>query len=176
MTARHVIVMGVSGNGKTTIGERLAAELGSAFIEGDSYHPRANVEKMAAGIPLDDDDRRPWLEVLATEIQRQEALGRTTVTACSALRRRYRDWLRSGYEGLFFVLLDADYETLLARMEKRDHFMPSSLLQSQLDTLEPLEADEDGAVVDNTVAIDEVVAAAAAAVRSGSPGGADGAG
>ncbi|WP_036555882.1 gluconokinase [Nocardioides insulae] len=157
MRPRHLVVMGVSGTGKTTIGETLAARLDSVFVEGDTYHPRANVEKMSKGIPLDDDDRRPWLDVLGTEIQRQEALGRTSVTACSALRRRYRDWLRDGYADLFFLHLDADYDTLHRRMERREHFMPASLLRSQFDTLEPLETDEAGAAIDDTRPIDAVL-------------------
>ena len=162
---RHIVMMGVSGNGKSTIGEALAAELGSVFIEGDTYHPRANVEKMASGIPLDDEDRRPWLKVLGTEIARQEALGRTSVTSCSALRRRYRDWLREAYAGLFFLYLDAPYELLLERMRHREHFMPPSLLRSQFETLEPLEPDEAHAVIDNTQPVEDVVAACLAAVR-----------
>jgi len=156
-TPRHLVVMGVSGTGKTTIAERLASELGSVFVEGDTYHPRANIEKMSAGIPLDDDDRRPWLRTLGVEIQRQESLGRTSVTACSALRRVYRDWLREGCPDIFFLHLDADYQTLHDRMERRRHFMPPSLLRSQFDTLEPLQPDEAGAVIDDSVPVEQVL-------------------
>lgn len=155
---RHLVVMGVSGNGKSTIGGALAAEMQSVFIEGDTYHPRANIEKMSAGIALDDDDRRPWLEALGAEIARQETLGRTSVTVCSALRRQYRDWLRAAYPALFFLHLVAPYRVLLERMQERDHFMPPELLQSQFDTLEPLEPDEAGALIDVTVPVPDVLA------------------
>ncbi|MFI6428270.1 gluconokinase [Promicromonospora sp. NPDC050880] len=166
---RHVVVMGVTATGKTTVGRALAGALGGVFVEGDAFHPRVNIDKMSAGIPLDDDDRRPWLHALAGEIARLDAAGETSVTACSALRRRYRDWLREGYAGLFFVHLDAPSDVLLERMRRRTHFMPPSLLRSQLDTLEPLEAGERGVVVDDTRPVDEVVAAALAAVRPGEP-------
>ncbi|MCP2265856.1 gluconokinase [Promicromonospora thailandica] len=164
---RHVVVMGVTATGKTTTGRALAEALGAEFVEGDAFHPQANIDKMSAGIPLDDDDRRPWLRALAGEIARLESEGRTSVTACSALRRTYRDWLREGDPGLYFVHLDATYEVLLDRMRRRTHFMPPSLLQSQLDTLEPLEPDEAGVVVDDTQTVDAVLADALAAVRAG---------
>lgn len=163
---RHVVLMGVSGNGKSTTGAWLANELGRVFIEGDDFHPPDNIAKMSSGIPLDDDDRRPWLAALATEVARLEAAGQQSVMACSALRRRYRDWLREGYPGLFFVLLDAPYETLLARMQRRDHFMPPSLLRSQFDTLEPLEPDEAGVVVSAEAPPDQVVATTLAALTA----------
>lgn len=161
----HVVVMGVTATGKTTVGTALAAALGGVFVEGDAFHPRANIEKMSAGIPLDDDDRRPWLRALSDEIARLDAAGEISVTACSALRRRYRDWLRDGYQGLFFVHLDAPADVLLDRMRRRTHFMPPSLLQSQFDTLEPLEPDEAGVVVDDTQAVEAVIAASLAAAR-----------
>jgi gluconokinase len=150
--------MGVSGTGKTTIGTLLATELGAVMVEGDTFHPRANVEKMSAGIPLDDDDRRPWLTHVAGEIRRLGEEGNATVTACSALRRLYRDWLRAGDPDLFFLHLSADYDTLLERMEHRQHFMPPSLLQSQFDTLEPLEPDEAGAVIFDGAPVEDVLA------------------
>lgn len=165
-TPRHVVVMGVAGTGKTTIGRAVAEQLGGVFVEGDEYHPRANIDKMASGTPLDDDDRRPWLEVLAERIRELDARGETSVTGCSALRRIYRDWLRQGHPDLFFLHLHTDYDTLLERMEKRDHFMPPSLLQSQFDTLEMLEEDEAGAVVDVRQTVDEVIDASIVAVRS----------
>lgn len=164
---RHVVVMGVTATGKTTVGTALAAALGGVFVEGDAFHPQANIEKMSAGIPLDDEDRRPWLRALAGEVARLEAAGEISVTACSALRRRYRDWLRDGYPDLFFVHLDAPADVLLDRMRRRTHFMPPSLLQSQLDTLERLEPDEAGVVVDDTQPVEAVVAASLAAVREG---------
>ena len=163
---RHIVVMGVAGTGKTSIGKAVAEELGAAFVEGDEFHPKANIEKMSSGIPLDDDDRRPWLETLAGKIRELDAEGERSVTACSALRRLYRDWLRQGHPDLFFVHLHTDYDVLLDRMQKREHFMPPSLLQSQFDTLEMLEDDESGVVVDVRVSIDEVVRAAMAGIRA----------
>jgi len=160
---RHIVVMGVSATGKTTIGVGIAERLGMTFIEGDSFHPKANIEKMSAGIPLDDDDRRPWLQALAKEIQRSDRAGISTVTACSALRRIYRDWLREGARELFFIHLHTDFEILRERMEKRQHFMPPSLLQSQFDTLELLEAGEAGAMIDDSMTFDEVLEASLAA-------------
>ncbi|HZK35739.1 MAG TPA: gluconokinase [Aeromicrobium sp.] len=155
--------MGVSATGKTTIGVGIAERLGMTFIEGDSFHPKANIEKMSAGIPLDDDDRRPWLQALAKEIQRSDRAGISTVTACSALRRIYRDWLREGARELFFIHLHTDFEILRERVEKRQHFMPPSLLQSQFDTLELLEAGEAGAMIDDSMTFDEVLEASLAA-------------
>jgi gluconokinase len=159
--------MGVSGTGKTAVGGRMAKELDFEFVEGDSYHPAANIAKMQAGTPLTDEDRAPWLQTLADALAVKAAEGRSTVLTCSALRRRYRDVLRSGAPGLFFVHLDAPFEVLVARMDERTkHFMPTSLLQSQMDTLQPLEPDEAGAVVDVSPPLDDVVATAVAAVRA----------
>lgn len=163
---RHIVVMGVTATGKTTVGRALAEALGGVFVEGDAFHPPANIEKMSAGIPLDDDDRRPWLRSLADEIARLDAAGEISVTACSALRRVYRDWLREGHPGLYFVHLDSTFDVLLDRMRRRTHFMPPSLLQSQLDTLEPLEPDEAGVVIDDTQPADVVIATSLAAVRA----------
>ncbi|MBY6537051.1 gluconokinase [Rhodococcus sp. BP-349] len=156
--------MGVSGTGKTTVGSALATTLGSTFIEGDTFHPKANIDKMSAGHPLNDDDRRPWLTAVAREIERVAGQGGTSVTACSALTRLYRDWLRTGFPDLFFVHLQADYDTLLDRMSRRKHFMPPSLLQSQFDTLEDLQTDEPGAGVPDVDGVQKVVAAALTAV------------
>ena len=163
---RHIVVMGVAGTGKTSIGKAVAEQLGAAFVEGDEFHPKANIDKMSSGIPLDDDDRRPWLETLAGKIRELDAEGERSVTACSALRRLYRDWLRQGHPDLFFVHLHTDYDVLLDRMQKREHFMPPSLLQSQFDTLEMLEGDEAGLVVDVRVSIDEVVREALAGIQA----------
>ncbi len=164
--------MGVSATGKTTIGEAMSAELDFEFIEGDSLHPPANIEKMEAGIPLDDADREPWLRAIAERLALYDARGLSTVTTCSALRRRYRDLLRSsGAQEPFFVHLAASFEVLEQRMALRTkHFMPTSLLRSQFDTLEPLEPDENGVVVDVTPPVDEVVTAAVKAVRERYPG------
>lgn len=169
MTApRHLVVMGVSGTGKTSVAAELARRLEMTFIEGDGLHPEANIAKMAAGTPLDDDDRRPWLEALSALTGFHDAEGVDTVLTCSALRRRYRDVLRAGVPtgSCWFVHLHAPRDVLHARMERRDHFMPASLLQSQIDTLEPLDPDEEGAVFDVTPPLDRVVAAVVEAVTA----------
>jgi carbohydrate kinase (thermoresistant glucokinase family) len=166
----HVIVMGVSGSGKTAIAHALAKELGTEFVEGDDHHPAANVEKMAAGIPLTDEDRWPWLRTLATLIAERHARGAGTVLACSALRRAYRDVLRAAVprEESFVLQLDPDEATLRSRLEqRRSHYMPTSLLESQLATLEPLGSDEHGVViVDAAQPERDVAAEALAAVRA----------
>jgi gluconokinase len=162
----HVVVMGVSGCGKTTVAERLREHLGLAFAEGDSYHPKANVDKMASGQPLTDEDRQPWLAELAAWTRQREAEGSSTVLSCSALRRRYRDVLRGADPDTFFVHLHADFEVLAQRMRQRAHYMPVSLLESQFDTLEPLGEGELGVTIDVTPPEAEVVAAAEAAIRS----------
>lgn len=158
--------MGVSGNGKTTVGTWLAEELDRVFVEGDDFHPQANIDKMSAGQPLDDDDRRPWLAALAAEVRRLHTTEQGSVVACSALKRVYRDWLREGHPDLFFVHLDADYDTLLTRMQRRQHFMPPALLRSQFDTLEALGPDERGVVIDVHAPPDQVVSTALAALTS----------
>jgi gluconokinase len=156
----HVVAMGVAGTGKSTIGELVAADLGVDLIEGDSFHPESNIDKMSAGQPLTDEDRQPWLQRLAELVAAEHEQGRSSVLACSALRRRYRDILRGELPAgsMFFVHLHADFTVLEARMRSREHFMPPSLLRSQFDTLEPLEDDEDGVVVDVALAVEEVMA------------------
>jgi gluconokinase len=163
----HVVVTGVSATGKTAVGERMAAELGFEFLEGDRYHPHTNIEKMEAGTALTDADRAPWLRTLADLLAARDKAGTSTVLTCSALRRSYRDVLRTGTREVFLVHLYAPYDVLLGRMSARTkHFMPSSLLTSQFDTLEPLDQDEDGVAVDVSPPVDEVVATAVAAVRA----------
>jgi gluconokinase len=137
-----IVLMGVSGSGKTTVGVPLAQALGGEFVEGDDYHPPANIAKMRQGIPLDDADRRPWLETLSAEIGRWLAAGRTVVLACSALKRSYRAILRGGRPGVRFVHLTGSAPLIRARLaERRGHYMPASLLDSQLAALEePLDA------------------------------------
>lgn len=166
---RHVVVMGVSGTGKTTVAVRLAERLGWEFVEGDDLHPRTNIEKMSAGIPLDDEDRRPWLEELSRVIGRHHDDEMSSVLTCSALKRRYRDVLRADVPDdgvVFFVHLAAPFEVLSERVGSREHFMPPSLLQSQLDTLEPLGADESGVVLDVSRPVADVVAGAIDAVEA----------
>ncbi len=145
VVAEHLVVMGVSGTGKSTLGATLAAHLGRPFLEGDAFHPPANVAKMAAGVALTDDDRLPWLDALAAAMSRHAAAGRSTVVACSALRRAYRDRLRAAPGRVRFVHVTVTPDELARRMSARPgHFMPPSLLASQLATLEPLAPDEDG--------------------------------
>lgn len=161
--------MGVSGSGKTAIGRELATLLGTEFLEGDDYHREASVEKMAAGIPLTDEDRWPWLLTLAGIVAERHARGAGTVLACSALRRAYRDVLRATVpsDEQFAIQLDADEATLRSRLEhRRGHYMPASLLESQLATLEPLEPDEAGAVIDATRPESEVASQALVVVRA----------
>jgi gluconokinase len=143
------VVMGVSGCGKSEVGMRLAQVLGAPFIEGDRFHSAANVRKMSAGIPLGDADREGWLARLREELARGCAGGAAVVLACSALKRAYRDTLRASGCRLRFVHLAGARTTIAARMAARPgHYMPASLLDSQLRDLEPLQADEDGAVLD----------------------------
>lgn len=144
-----MIVVGVSGVGKTSVARELVARTGWAFQEGDDLHPEANRTKMAAGCPLDDDDRWPWLRRIAGWIGAQEAAGRGAVVTCSALKRTYRDLLRDGHPSVRFVNLQAPPELIERRLAgRRGHYLPPSLLASQLETLEPLGPDEPGVVVD----------------------------
>lgn len=144
----HLVFMGVSGSGKSTVAEAVRDRLGWVFAEGDDFHPKANVDKMAAGYPLTDEDRRPWLESLADWTATHDRAGTPTLVSCSALKRFYRDILRSGGEHTFFVHLAGDKGLLLQRMGAREHFMPTTLLESQLDTLQALDPDEAGMTVD----------------------------
>jgi carbohydrate kinase (thermoresistant glucokinase family) len=142
----HVVAMGVSGCGKSTVGRLLAQELGGEFLDGDDLHPEANVAKMAAGIPLDDADREPWLRLIG---EKMAGASGTMVIGCSALKRAYRDMIRDAAPDTAFVHLHGTRELLAARMAARPgHFMPVSLLDSQLATLEPLQEDERGRVFD----------------------------
>lgn len=156
-----IVVMGVSGSGKTTVGTRLADALGVAYTEGDDFHPPANIAKMAAGTPLDDADRAPWLDALAAALA--ERSDRGAVVTCSALKRVYRDRLRATVPEAFFLHLDVPREELERRItNRRGHFLPPSLLDSQLATLEPLDPDEKGVTVDATRTPQELVRAVVA--------------
>jgi len=166
----HVVVMGPSGAGKSLIGAALAERLAARFprldfIDSDALHPPANVAKMEAGIPLDDEDRRPWLLLVGESLASGE-YGR--VIACSALRRAYRDLIRRGCPDAAFLELTAPVDELEDRVAHRPgHFMPAALLGSQLDALEPLEPDERGARIENTGDVDAVVSRAIAALEAG---------
>ena len=143
-----VVVMGVSGAGKSYVSAALAAETGWTFLEGDSLHSAANRARMHAGLPLNDAERAPWLTAVAGWIGDREAAGENAVVSCSALRRRYRDVLRAGHPSVWFVHLTVPTEELERRLLARTgHFMPESLLASQLATLEPLQPDEPGTIL-----------------------------
>ena len=162
-----VIVMGVSGCGKSSVGERVATQNGMPFLEGDQLHPAANVEKMAKGIPLTDEDRLPWLDRIGEEIKAAQKASRGLVISCSALKRSYRDRLRQAAGGrLAFVFLEGPRELLLSRMQARQgHFMPASLLDSQLQTLEPPTGEPGVVTVAIDGALDDMVALACEELR-----------
>lgn len=146
---QHIVVMGVSGCGKSTVAEGLAAACGWAFAEGDQFHPQTNIDKMAARIPLTDEDRWPWLRILADWIAEHERSGQSSVMSCSALKKTYRDVLRGAGGRVRFVHLDGDRAILASRLQARaGHFFPADLLNSQYAALERLADDEDGIVVD----------------------------
>jgi len=145
------VVMGVSGSGKTTIGRALADAVGAEFLEGDKFHPAANIAKMSRGEPLDDADRWPWLDRMADELARAKAQGQSVVLAASALKRAYRDRLRRGAQDLRLVYLKADKELIRERLKARKgHFMPPGLLDSQFAALEEPGPDESPLVIDVT--------------------------
>ncbi|GAA5031429.1 gluconokinase [Terrabacter aeriphilus] len=157
-SADVVIVMGVSGSGKTTVAKGISSLMGWEFAEGDAFHSEANVAKMRSGRPLTDDDRWPWLGSIGEWISAKEAAGESAVVTCSALRRVYRDLLRDGRPHVRFLHVEAPSEVIQDRMEHRaGHYMPSSLLPSQLATLEPLGADEPGVSVTNEGTAAEVL-------------------
>lgn len=152
-----IVVMGVSASGKTAVGKPLAERLGCPFIDGDVLHPQANIDKMKAGHPLDDADRAPWLDRVADWLAAHQGGG---VIACSALKRRYRDRLREAAPDTLFVLLDPPLAVLRQRDAAREgHFMPASLLDSQLATLERPDADEHAITIVNDGSVDEAVEA-----------------
>ncbi|MGV0655925.1 gluconokinase [Mycolicibacterium thermoresistibile] len=162
-----IVVMGVSGCGKSTVGAALARRLGVPFADADDFHPPANIAKMASGRPLDDPDRLPWLEAVGRWSAGQPG---GAVVACSALRRSYRDRLRRHRGDLVFLHLTGEPEVIARRQAGRTgHFMPSSLLRSQFDTLEPLQPDEPGATVDVDRSVDAIVDECLDHVRSRRP-------
>jgi gluconokinase len=163
---RQVVVMGVSGVGKSTVAKGLSTLMRWPFAEGDAFHSEANLAKMSSGQPLTDEDRWPWLASIGDWMSQEIAAGRSGVVTCSALRRVYRDLLRKGRPEVAFCHLTAGEGLVANRMEARhDHFMPPSLLHSQYDTLEPLEPDEPGVEVSVDGSAAEVLARAVAALQ-----------
>jgi carbohydrate kinase (thermoresistant glucokinase family) len=166
MITTQIVVMGVSGSGKSTVGKLLAENLGARFIDGDDLHPKANRVKMASGTPLNDEDRWPWLDLVGAALAGApnpidvfELVKPTgTVVACSALKRIYRDRILAAAPGTIFVHLHGTPELLASRMKAREgHFMKETMLASQLETLEPLEPGEPGKVYDISLSADEIV-------------------
>ncbi len=148
-TRQHLVLMGVAGTGKTTLAALLGDRLGWPTAEGDDFHPAANIAKMSAGTPLTDDDRWPWLEAIAAWMRDEDEAGASTIVTCSALKRAYREVLAATPGHVRFVHLTGRAGLVADRMSHRtDHFMPTTLLPSQLATLEPLGPDEDGITVE----------------------------
>lgn len=167
MAGRSIIIMGVSGCGKSSVGAAIAGALGAKFIDGDDLHPRANIQKMAGGHPLDDDDRAPWLERLndaAYSLRHKNEIG---LIVCSALKRRYRDRLREGNPDMLFLYMQGSFEVILERLKARaGHFMPTDLLKSQFDALEEPAADEaDVLAIDINGSFEQVVERGVDALR-----------
>ena len=164
-----VVVMGVCGCGKSSVGRAIAAELGWTFIEGDDLHPASNREKMSAGTPLTDEDRWPWLDTIAAEARAVDETGGSVVVACSALKRCYRDRIRKAGKGVRFAHLTGDPEIIRERMKQRqDHFMPPTLLDSQLATLEVPGSDEAVIACDISQAVDDIAKDLVRTLRSAS--------
>ncbi|MFI5617045.1 gluconokinase [Streptomyces sp. NPDC051567] len=164
-TQRVIVVMGVAGTGKTTVGRLLSEALALPYAEGDAFHPAANVAKMSAGTPLGDADRWPWLDAIGAWIRDRGELPGAVVTS-SALKRAYRDRLRAAAPDAVFVHLTGERPLIERRMaERTGHFMPTALLDSQFATLEPLQADERGVVVDVSGTPEEITERALAALR-----------
>jgi gluconokinase len=162
-----IVVMGVAGSGKTTVGTRLARALGVEYAEADAFHPQANIEKMTSGIPLTDADRWPWLQAIAHWVRAHQDVG--GVVSSSALKRRYRDVLRRGGD-VWFLHLHGPRDVTAERMTSRTgHFMPVSLLDSQFADLEALAADERGLVVDIRATPDQIVSRALTALPKAQP-------
>ena len=159
----RVIIMGVAGCGKSSVGAGLAQALGATYEDGDDLHPQANIDKMSAGIPLDDEDRAPWLDLIG---QRLKAAQSPLMIGCSALKRSYRDRIRAAAQNeIWFLHLSGTRAVIEARMSQRKgHFMPVSLLDSQFAALQPLEPDEQGQAVDINQTLVQVIAASGAAL------------
>ncbi|AIV04178.1 Gluconokinase [Vibrio sp. B1FIG11] len=162
MAGSSVVVMGVCASGKTTIGEHLAKKLGRKFIDGDDLHPRANIQKMASGQPLNDDDRKPWLERIRDAAYSLESKNEHGIIVCSALKKIYRDQIREGNENVTFLFLDGSKELILERMRARQgHFMKENMVNSQFETLERPEDEPRTIFVSIDATIEDVVSNAA---------------
>ncbi len=162
--------MGVSGSGKSAVGEALAARLGWRFEDGDRFHPASNVAKMSSGQPLTDDDRRPWLQAIADEIDRVCAAGQRLVVACSALKRGYREILLHGRNDVRIVYLDGTEALIAGRLaQRKGHFMPPGLLASQFQTLEPPAPNERPIIVSIDATIETIVDAIIRQIKQVTP-------
>ncbi|EKO3800162.1 gluconokinase [Vibrio harveyi] len=162
MAGSSVVVMGVCASGKTTIGEHLAKKLGRKFIDGDDLHPRANIQKMASGQPLNDDDRKPWLERIRDAAYSLESKNEHGIIVCSALKKIYRDQIRDGNENVSFLFLDGSKELILERMRARQgHFMKENMVNSQFEALERPEDEPRTIFVSIDATIEDVVSNAA---------------
>ena len=154
-----IVIMGVSGCGKTTVGTMLGERLGWRFADADTFHPSANVAKMRGGVALTDEDRGPWLDAIAAWIDEARVSGQDGIVACSALRRRYRERIIGDRNEVRLVHLDGSYELIERRLaERARHYMPAALLRSQFDTLEKPDDDEDALVLSIEAAPEEIVA------------------
>lgn len=151
--------MGVSGSGKSAVAETIAKKLNVPFLDGDFLHPRANINKMASGQPLNDEDRQPWLESLNSAIYAMQGTHKVSILVCSALKRKYRDMLRKDNQGVYFVYLKGDFDLIAERLKNRKgHFFKTEMLKSQFEALEePLNNHNDIYVIDISKPLDEVV-------------------
>ncbi|AKG68793.1 MULTISPECIES: gluconokinase [Serratia] len=167
MAGKSIILMGVSGSGKSTIGAAVAREIKAKFIDGDDLHPRANIQKMASGQPLNDEDRAPWLQRLNDAAYSLNHKNESGIIVCSALKRRYRDLLRKDNDNMVFIYLKGSFEVILARLQARSgHFMPTELLKSQFEALEEPGADEKDVIcVDIDTDVEGVVGRCVAALK-----------
>ncbi|MCV9878647.1 gluconokinase [Brenneria izbisi] len=168
MAGQSIIIMGVSGCGKSSVGAAIAHALGAKFIDGDDLHPRANIQKMASGHPLDDNDRAPWLERLSDAAYSLRHKNEVGLIVCSALKRRYRDRLREDNPEMLFLYMKGSFDVIMERLKARaGHFMPTDLLKSQFEALEEPAADEvDVVPIDISGSFDEVVAQGVSALRN----------
>jgi gluconokinase len=158
MKGKSIIVMGVSASGKTTVGQALANALNAKFIDGDDLHPKANIVKMASGMPLNDDDREPWLERINDAVFSIKHKQETGVIVCSALKKNYRDRIRTGNDNLCFVFLDGSEKVIAERIQQREgHFMKAGMIKSQFDALERPDNESDVITLTISASVAELV-------------------